>query len=182
MVGVKALLQGFTVALDVLGVGVEGSDADLLAVGAKVEFRASQSIDAGHALQAQISEHVVERPVLHHDHDDVTDPLERLQVSGRAHDRPPKREGPEPRELVARPLAGREREERDRALALRFAGLPFGGAFPAACAAICLSIQSWFRSNTARVSAATTALRLRVSSLSCFCSPASDQFVEPRTV
>src|SRR5271154_6783626 len=48
--------------------------------------------------------------------------------------------------------------------------------------AICLSMKSWFKSKIARVSAATTALRLRVSSLSCCCSPDKDQLVEPLTV
>src|SRR5262249_29166696 len=47
---------------------------------------------------------------------------------------------------------------------------------------ICLSMKSWLRSKIARVSAATTALRLRVSSLSCCCSPDRDQLVEPLTV
>src|SRR6266481_9625984 len=47
---------------------------------------------------------------------------------------------------------------------------------------ICLSMKSWFKSRIARVSAATTALRLSVSSLSCFCSPDKDQLVEPFTV
>src|SRR5215469_3671442 len=47
---------------------------------------------------------------------------------------------------------------------------------------ICLSMKSWLRSRTARVSAAITALRLRLSSLSCCCSPDRDQLVEPLTV
>jgi len=47
---------------------------------------------------------------------------------------------------------------------------------------ICLSMKSWLRSRMARVSAAMTAFRLRVSSLSCCCSPDSDQLVEPLTV
>lgn len=48
--------------------------------------------------------------------------------------------------------------------------------------AICFSIQSWLRSSTARISAATTALRFRVSWLSCSDSPEIDQLVEPVTV
>src|SRR5258708_2970253 len=57
-----------------------------------------------------------------------------------------------------------------------------GGLVSTLVPAICLSMKSWLRSRMARVSAATTALRLRVSSLSCCCSPDRDQLVEPLTV
>src|SRR5436305_7817029 len=59
---------------------------------------------------------------------------------------------------------------------------PFFPASFSRASAICLSIQSWFRSSTARISEATTALRFRVSWLSCSDSPEIDQLVEPVTV
>lgn len=48
--------------------------------------------------------------------------------------------------------------------------------------AICLSISVWLTSKIPRISAATTACLISVSSLSCFCSPLNDQLVDPRNV
>jgi hypothetical protein len=79
VIGVELLLQRLAVALHSVRVGVERTDGDPVAVGVEVVLIALEAVDVGHAVEAQVAEHVVEGAVLHHHHDDVLDAAQLLE-------------------------------------------------------------------------------------------------------
>jgi hypothetical protein len=74
VIGVERLLERLPLPLDPVRLRVESAHADLVAVSVEVELAPREPVDLRHPVTLQVSEHVVERAVLHHHHDDVLEP------------------------------------------------------------------------------------------------------------